>query len=263
MTTINKHATGTPIWADLSTPNLDAAIEFYNKIFGWEIVKGPAKLNFYSNAKLNGRLVAGLVPQMPDNKAPSSWTQYLASENADATAAAVTQNHGKIIHPPMTVVNEGRDLGRMCVATDPSGGMFGFWEPHEHVGTEVENEAGAPVWTELRSTNAAQARDFFEDTFGLKFSKMEGAPIEYYTTTSNEQMVYGIMQMDETMRDTATYWSPHFGVSDIDASCKDIANAGGKVMHGPEASPYGRWAFVADPFGASFTIMEVVKTGEQ
>ncbi len=42
MVEMTRCAAGTPSWADVSCPDIDAGIQFYGELFGWEIEKGSA-----------------------------------------------------------------------------------------------------------------------------------------------------------------------------------------------------------------------------
>ena len=56
------------------------------------------------------------------------------------TAAAITEAGGQIVVPVMDVMKEGR----MAVAVDPAGAVFGLWEPGNHIGTQVTAAPGTP-----------------------------------------------------------------------------------------------------------------------
>ena len=51
------------------------------------------------------------------------------------------------------------------------------------------------------------------------------------------------------------YWLMYFNVSDIDSGAKRTAEAGGKVMMGPQQVPGGSWIVqAADPEGIFFAL---------
>ena len=51
------------------------------------------------------------------------WMTYLATADADATAAKIKGGGGQLVMEPMDVM----DAGRMAVAVDPAGAVFGVW----------------------------------------------------------------------------------------------------------------------------------------
>ena len=85
-----SYAPGTPSWVDLGSPDLDAAVEFYGALFGWEVAESqsPEQTGGYRIAILSGKTVAGMMPLMQEGQ-PPAWTTYVSVEDADATAAAV------------------------------------------------------------------------------------------------------------------------------------------------------------------------------
>ena len=59
-----------------------------------------------SNALLDGARVAGLAPRQSDQL--SVWTTYLASNDADATAAKIREHGGTVVVEPMPIEDFGR-----------------------------------------------------------------------------------------------------------------------------------------------------------
>jgi predicted enzyme related to lactoylglutathione lyase len=50
-------------------------------------------------------------------------------------------------------------------------------------------------------------------------------------------------------------WQVYFNVEDADASIEKAVSLGATVLDGPEDSPFGRLATLADPTGAIFKII--------
>ena len=53
-----------------------------------------------------------------------------------------------------------------------------------------------------------------------------------------------------------SFWRDYINVEDTDATATRVAELGGKVLAGPEDSPYGRIATVTDPEGATFQLQQ-------
>lgn len=51
-----------------------------------------------------------------------------------------------------------------------------------------------------------------------------------------------------------SYWRVYFQVPDMDAALQVIEAEGGRVIDGPQDSPFGRVASVLDPAGATFQL---------
>ena len=75
------------------------------------------------------------------------WTTYLATSDADATARKIKDAGGQVIVEPADVM----DVGRMAVAVDPAGAVFGLWQARAFPGAQIVNEPGAMCWNEQMS----------------------------------------------------------------------------------------------------------------
>jgi predicted enzyme related to lactoylglutathione lyase len=51
------------------------------------------------------------------------------------------------------------------------------------------------------------------------------------------------------------HWRVYFAVDNCDDAVDHLVKLGGSVLRPAEDMPYGRWADVADPQGAAFTVM--------
>ena len=82
---------GTYCWSELITTDLDASKAFYGAVFGWgaEEQGPPGGPPAYTEWKLGGRSVGGMMPKSPDMPAemPPIWGVYFAVADTDATVA--------------------------------------------------------------------------------------------------------------------------------------------------------------------------------
>ena len=252
MTRTSKHEPGTVCWVDLMTTDAEAARTFYKALFDWTFAIGGPESGYYSMANLGDDHVAGLGQIPSGANMPSAWSVYFASTDLDATIARIKEHGGAVMMGPMDVMEEGR----MGVFADPTGAVFGVWQPKRHIGAMRVDEPGAMVWREVMSPDAAKARDFYAKVFDLTTQKIEGG-MEYWTFHKDDQTVGGVMQMNDQMHDgMPPHWMTYFAVSDTDASAAKMTELGGKLYGGPFDSPYGRMAFGADPTGGAFAIIK-------
>ena len=61
---------GTPCWIDYGASEIDAAKDFYGRLFGWEFEGGDPEYGGYLNATRNGEYAAGLGPLMNPGDSP-------------------------------------------------------------------------------------------------------------------------------------------------------------------------------------------------
>lgn len=249
----HKRAPGTPTWMHLMTPDLEAAKQFYRQLFGWTYLDTGPDFGHYHFARARDHDAAGLAGMQPDDQMPSAWTIYLASDDVAADAARVADLGGQVMVPPMEV----GDTGSMAICVDPTGAVFGLWQAGRHTGASIVNEPGAMTWFEVNTPNAEAARNFYNQLFGLTAHKMEG--MDYYTLHRGDETLFGVLQMDENWQGIPPHWMGYFAVDDTDASLKRLQEADGSVRVPPFDTPYGRMAVVADPFGATFSIIQLTK----
>ncbi len=241
---------GTPSWVDLSTTDLDGALRFYGELFGWEFEDMGEEAGHYHQARLRGKRVAGVGPTQPGAPPMTMWTTYLAGSDADAQAAAIGENGGAVLFGPMEIFDQGRQL----VGQDPTGAMFGVWEPRAHTGAELVNEHATFTWNELMTGDVGAATRFYGAVFGQQFEPLPEVPDgSYQLIKVGERMVGGFYQLPA---EVPAHWVTYFQMDDIDAALERLRAAGGTVTGDPVDSPYGRWAVVADPQGGAFRIIQ-------
>jgi predicted enzyme related to lactoylglutathione lyase len=118
---------GALCWADLSTPDQEAAAKFYSALFGWKIMKEDEMPghNYFHIA--NGEDFIGGIPRAShrDPKTPPHWLAYFATSNCDASAAKARELGAKFLMPPATF----EKVGRIAVIADPQGAAFAIFEP--------------------------------------------------------------------------------------------------------------------------------------
>jgi uncharacterized protein len=243
---------GTPCWVDVSVDDVPKAIAFYRALFGWDIELGGPEVGGYSIAHSGGRIVAAVSPKMGAPDAPSVWTTYLASDDVDATAAKIKGAGGQLLAEPMDVMEEGR----LAVAMDPAGAVFGLWQGGNTTGLGVANEPGALTWNEQFSRDFGGSLAFYQAVFGYGDQDMSGDGFKYAVLTVDGHEVAGMGEYPEgTPAELPAAWAAYFAVTDTDAALAKVTELGGSVVQPPRDSPYGRIAVVADDHGAVFSLI--------
>ena len=251
----NPWPTGTPCWVDLSVPDLPRAVEFYSAVLGWTFVDIGPELGNYHIAQVDGRPAAGIGPIMQAGQ-PSFWTVFLASDDVDATGKLIAENGGSLLVEPMDVPGQGR----MVVASDPTGAVFGVWQAGGSIGTAVYNEPGGLTWEDARLVDPEAGRQFYTDVFDFTYQPVPGAPDDYRTFHAGGDPLGGIGGTMGAAPGTPSHWLAYFAVADADAAVAAATQNGGTVLGAPFDTPYGRMAMVTDPFGAPFALVAVAGT---
>lgn len=235
------------------TPDPEKARDFYEDVFGWTYEVGPPETGHYAMCLAGGRQAAG-IGKLPEGAPfPTAWTIYFGTADAAASAAKVTELGGSVMVGPMDVM----DAGRMVIAADPTGAAFGLWQPGAHKGAGVLAEPGALAWSEVSTRDAKRARDFYAALLGLTAKSLDAPGMEYYTLHRGDDTHAGVMHMGESFpAEIPPHWTAYFAVADTDDALVRIDAGGGKIFVPANDTPYGRMAIVADPFGATFAIIQ-------
>lgn len=244
---------GVPCWADLTVPDVAATRRFYSAVVGWIFQDTGEEYGGYVIGQVHGAAAAGLGPLRQEGM-PSAWTLYFASDDVEKTAAAITEHGGTLLLPPGDV----GPLGRMCIAADPAGAAFGVWQAGTHIGAGVVNEPGGLVWEDLRSTDAPRAHAFYRAVFGYRIDPLEAAGPDYglFSLPGEEAPLGGMGPMMGSPEGTPSQWLVYFGVGSTDAAVAAAQEHGGTLVAPAFDSPFGRLAVLADPAGASFSVIE-------
>lgn len=244
---------GTPCRVSLMVHRLDAAREFYGNLFGWEFREGLRPLGSYVRAMVDGRPVAALSKARQDRRLPFSWTPLLACDDADATAGLILERGGTVGVGPLDVDGEGR----IALAVDPSGAVFGIWQALRNPGADVPGGPGTLAWNELVARESSQVGKFYAAVFGLDAQVTDIPGRDYLTLHQQGRPVAGIHGVGlELPRDRGAHWLPYFAVANTDAACRRVGDLGGKVLQPAQDSPYGRVASVTDREGAVFALID-------
>lgn len=254
MYVVKNYPDGVFNWVDLSTSDAEAAKAFYQGLFGWQFKDIPTDMgSVYSMCQIGGRNVAGLSgmsPEMLEQGAPPVWSSYVKHSDADAVAAHIADAGGKLIFPPMDVMEEGR----MLMASDRSGAIFGVWQPKNHIGAQLVNMPNTLIWNELQTRDLEMAKAFYTAVFGWGNRTDENG---YVTFQVEDRAQAGMMAMGESMADVPPNWAVYFCVIDVAASSDKVMSLGGTLLVPPTpAGEMGKFSVVQDPQGAIFTIME-------
>ncbi|AWK11564.1 glyoxalase/bleomycin resistance/extradiol dioxygenase family protein [Streptomyces spongiicola] len=255
-TEATRRRPGAPCWVSLMVHGLDATQHFYRELFGWDFLPGPQQLGPYVRALLDGREVAGVGRLPADRHLPIAWTPYLASDDVDETAERIRMCGGTIGVGPL----DAADAGRLVIAADPEGAVFGAWQAPAHTGTALLGTHGAPVWNELMTRETPAVGKFYESVFGYDLEPAAPAGSDRLTLRLDDRPAASIHGLGRALpRDRGSHWMTYFEVEDPDAVAARVVDLGGHVVREPHEGTCGRQATVADPEGAVFTVVRTLR----
>ncbi len=243
--------TGSFIWYELMTSDLDAAIAFYGKVVGWEVKPGETPGMDYRIIHAGTDRVGGMM-QAPDPNMPPAWLAYVDVADVDAEVSAFEAAGGKVWWPANTL--DG--VGRMAMVADPQGAAIYVMTP------AMPAEGALPFgkapghcgWNEYHARDWEAAFAFYAERFGWeKDTAMDMGPMGTYQTFTSGGVQTGGMMNNPLPRQA---WLFYFNTGHIDEAVERITGNGGKIQLPPIEVPGGQWAVVAvDPQGAMFGLL--------
>jgi predicted enzyme related to lactoylglutathione lyase len=260
---------GVTCWVDTEQPDLEAASHFYGALFGWTLTDAmpSGAPGSYLIATLDGQDVAAIGPS---SRGLATWNTYVAVDDADATAAAVSRAGGRVVSPPA----DAGPGGRAATCSDPAGAEFRLWQARRRLGAQLVNVPGAWNFSDLHTPDADQAMAFYGAVFGwVKVGIGEGAAMiqvpgygDHLAATVDPDIhvrqasapagfadvIGGLVT---TGGDLPAEWQVTFTVADRDESVATAEGLGATVLHTAE-DLWTRKARVRDPQGAEFTLSQ-------
>ena len=275
----DRYIAGVPCWVDTRQPDPKAAVEFYDRLFGWvleDTMPADAPGQYYIG-KLDGREAAAISSPMGEAPPRATWNTYVWVDSADETAAKVHDAGGRVLTEPFDVM----EAGRMAVFADPAGAVFSVWQAKEHRGAEVVNEAGSLNFNNLSTNDPDGAKAFYRAVFGWEVLPMAGGS-EMWTLPGYgeflEELNPGTLErigeagapegfensvailnpIPDDQPDTPPHWGVTFAIDDADAFAAKAAELGGTVVAEPFDAPWVRTTVITDPQGGTFTASQFV-----
>jgi predicted enzyme related to lactoylglutathione lyase len=113
-------------WNELACANVQAAKDFYSKVFGWKFMDSPMGETTYTMIKLNDKDVGGIwaIPKDQQKQIPPHWMAYILVQNLDEALEKAKKNGANIVKP---ATNAG-DFGRFGIIQDPTGAHIALWQ---------------------------------------------------------------------------------------------------------------------------------------
>jgi predicted enzyme related to lactoylglutathione lyase len=112
-------------WADLNTPDVKRASDFYSKLLGWKLEKGEKDSSGYLHIKNGETFIGGIPPaELRNQNAPPHWLIYFQTSDCDKTVEKAKASGARVYFGPMSM--EG--VGRLAVLADPQGADFSVFE---------------------------------------------------------------------------------------------------------------------------------------
>lgn len=277
MSDARTYPSGVPCWIDLEQPDTDAACHFYGALFGWtfEDAVPPDATGSYLVARLDGRDVAAIG--IPDSASTAQWNTYIAVDDVDDVAGAVTRAGGEISRAPQ----DAGPGGRGASFVDPTGAPFRVWQPRNRLGAQVVNVPGAWNFSDLHTADADGANAFYGGLFGWEADQLDFGDGQEgvmwrrpgygdHLAATVDPDIYdrqdgisappgfadAVAWLVPLERDEVPHWHVTFAVADRDDIVATALRLGARDLTGPVDTAWTKAAVVQDPQGAVFTLSQ-------
>jgi predicted enzyme related to lactoylglutathione lyase len=278
MTERERYVPGVPCWVDMTSPDPEAAAEFYKGLFGWELEDAmPAgSAGKYFIARIRGGDVAAVGSQSEGAPPMAVWNTYVWVDSADRTAVKVEAAGGQVLRAPFDVA----EAGRMAVFSDPEGAVFCVWQAGKHRGAQIINEHGSVNFNNLNTHDVEGAKAFYGAVFGWHTLDLPGFHAWSLRSYGDrleeldpglrerigsvgapggfEDVVAALIPLGDDQPGVPANWSVTFAVHDSDAIAEQATQLGGQVVLPPFDAPWVRMTVITDPQGATFTASKFV-----
>jgi hypothetical protein len=186
--------------------------------------------------------------------ARAHWLTYFHVPDVDTAAAKAQELGGTIVEAPRDVA----DKGRAATLRDPEGAVFALWQPGTRIGVDRLMEPGCIGWSELLTSAIHDRASFYAQVTGLVPHEAKTYETQYIEFSAGSQRVGGFLQKEPGMDFIPSHWSFYVVVAHCDATVALTQESNGKLRYGPvDMAGLGRMAYLADPGGAAFNVIQL------
>ena len=247
---------GKTVFAELVTPDIAAAKQFYGGLFGWEFRDATAGRGQFAQATLGGAAVAELAQLKMPTRTPhyAAWLSFIAVADADAAARAAVKGGAKMLYAPRSIANFGRE----AILQDPQGAVFAVVASSSGDPEDILPEPGAWIWNSLITSDPDMAAVFYQDLFGYDVFDLPGDQNgQHLILASGNYARASVNPLPSDRPGLSPRWLGYVRVDDADASAAKARSLGGHVLVPPHLDRQGvKIAVVDDPAGAPFGLMQ-------
>jgi len=251
-----EHHVGKVVLVELVTPDLAAAKQFYAGLFGWTFRDIRAGGIEYAEALLDGLPVAGLIQKnVPagEHRQPA-WLSFFSVGDVDTAKKVALQNSGKVLFEPHSIPDRGRE----AVFADPQGAVFAVLASSSGDPDDVLSSPGEWIWSSLITSDPDSDAAFYQKLFDYEVFELpasEGA--QHLMLASDNYARASVNTLPANRPKAHPYWLNYVRVEDAVKMTAKVVALGGRVLVQPWIDRHGgKVAVVADPFGASFGLLE-------
>ncbi len=259
-----EHHSGKIVWADLVTPDVEAAKTFYAGLFGWTFRDLDAGPKDYTLALLRGTPVAGLVrrSEPPGERHQPAWLTFLSVADVESTRRTALARGAKQLIPPRSYPRRGRQV----VLADPQGAVFAILQSTSGDPPDVLVKPGEWIWSALLTRDPDADAAFYQALFGYEVFDPEGIDqtSQHLVLSTDGYARASCNSFPREMAKPYPHWLNYVRVSNVADAAAKATQLGGRVLVRPHPGREGEpVAVVADPAGAPIGLLEWSDTHDE
>jgi predicted enzyme related to lactoylglutathione lyase len=238
------------VWHDLLTYDVEAAQQFYGKLFGWtfrEDAPGKYITILYRDVPIGGIVY---VEAIKKKHYRAQWMSYLSVPEVDRAVEWVKRQGGEVLRTPREVARRGR----MAVVRDPQGALLALLHSETGDPPDREPQDFEWLWEENLTNDVPAAVAFYTQLAGytseaIQNPQIADTSVQYYVLKKENQPRAGITRIP--WQGVRPNWLPYLKVSELQPLVNKVEQLGGKVYLTPNPNiREGNVALIADPTGA-------------
>jgi predicted enzyme related to lactoylglutathione lyase len=237
---------GRPCWIDITVTNAEdreRLVAFLCDVFGWTFESSGPDMGFYTMLREDGVDVAAVGQQETGG---ARWITFLATPDIDASTTRAREAGATVVLEPMAIMR----AGLMALAIDPTGAVFGLWQPDLFAGFPDTIAPGCPEWFHHGSQDPDAAARFYAEAFDLQVIPADGDVILGRGSR-------GFFSLGRNIAGNAPDLRPVILVDDLADVEARITRAGGEIYASRIAVPGGFATTFADPVVGAPLIVSV------
>ena len=251
-----EHHAGKMVWADLITPDLNAAEKFYGGVFGWTFKRIHAGSSDYAVAMLGGRPIGGVMERALPSGEPhqSAWLTFMAAADVDAAKRVAVAHGAKVLIDSKNYPQRGKQ----SVLSDPEGAVFAVLASSSGDSPDYLPVVGEWIWSSLHAKDAGNEAAFYQELFGFDVFEAPSADGAEHLilSTDNYARASANGHASESSR-KHSHWLNFVRVENAAQTAAKVTAMGGHILVRPRVDRHcGMLAVMSDPAGAPFGVME-------
>jgi len=264
---------GKIVWADLVTPDLKQAEQFYGPLLHWSFTAAPGDAHF-AVASLAGRPIAGLVERATaGQQRQPAWLPFIAVRDVEAAQHRAVADGARLLAGPRDYPRRGQQ----AVLADPDGAVFAVLASSSGDPPDELADPGEWIWAALLVDHPQQEAQFYHSLFDYQLYDLSENDARSTASVaaaaerpqrvilaSEDYARAGIYPLPQDGRHRRPHWLNFVRVQDTAAAVTQAVALGGRVLVEPRIDRHGGLiAVIADPAGAPLGLMEWPAAGTE